>query len=900
MKKVLKASAGTGKTYRLSLEYLASLLKGENYTDIAVLTFTRKATAEARERILEHLQTLEEKGKKSDIWKNLSRLYPDLSFKPQVVRSCRRQMLLHKDVIQIYTIDSFINSIFQEVVAPCMGIYNYEIIEGEGNEEAVEEIFRRLLQQEKYFSLMEQIFQFKVDRDFEEILNYMETMLEDRWKYLLLQHHNQRDLREEKSFIQALDECLLLLEEVAEMRGEEIDSSWFISGFTSEMTNYLRMKDQNRKREDLLKNILKNRNKFLKKGKTFWNGNKLRGKKYKVIKENLEAQYEVFQERVARYIFNKELLPLEKQLFKLAEVVFEEYDKLKHQQKKFTHSDISNYVYKYIVMGELEFPEGDLSSFLSRFTGEEIKSLFIDEFQDTSVLQWKILENMLSNERNFIAVGDAKQSIYQWRGGEKELFIRLPELIDCPEETLPVCYRSDESVLDFINSFYLNLNKDWEYERVEPHPEAGQGYVEVVLGGGKAKINEETKKFSKLDEVKQESIIRQNNKVKTNLSREIAGKLEKDFNSYEDVAVLARRNKDLKEIAAELAEKNIPYIMHQEGELLENEAVWPLYQLLRYFWRGEYPNLLNFLRSDLVQVSHSSLKFMLRERKKIEKLLNPEAEIELPLAEKDLFSQEKKLARVLEWIIQLREYEYKEMVYSLIAESGLLNLTGKDRGILKNVFRFYQLLRKQESLADFMEFCREESESSLLKETSVQGENAVDLLTVHKAKGLSFHSVFFYWKPSARRGGNYGKGDLNFCLRFDDKYDNIEEYLLFPTRYQRLMPWLDFTFQEEMEESELAEEINNVYVAMTRAVHNLFLLVETPVQIEPGEENAWGSKDNYGFYETALKNSCEVNSLSELITGKIRGQFISPETEEADEVVDKCQVVPFFQPEKTA
>ena len=63
MNKILKASAGTGKTYRLSLEYINAVLNGTDFRNIVVMTFTRKATAEIRERIIEHLKDLKEKGK---------------------------------------------------------------------------------------------------------------------------------------------------------------------------------------------------------------------------------------------------------------------------------------------------------------------------------------------------------------------------------------------------------------------------------------------------------------------------------------------------------------------------------------------------------------------------------------------------------------------------------------------------------------------------------------------------------------------------------------------------------------------------------------------------------------------------------------------------------------------
>ena len=59
--------------------------------------------------------------------------------------------------------------------------------------------------------------------------------------------------------------------------------------------------------------------------------------------------------------------------------------------------------------------------------------MFIDEFQDTSILQWKILLPLIENAENLIAVGDEKQSIYGWRGGEKKLFEKLEKIIGADE-----------------------------------------------------------------------------------------------------------------------------------------------------------------------------------------------------------------------------------------------------------------------------------------------------------------------------------------------------------------------------------------------------------------------------------------------------------------------------------
>ena len=894
MKKVLKASAGTGKTYRLSLEFLAALLSGQNFKEICILTFTRKATAEARQRVLDHLQELAAEGPESEVWSSLQEIHPDLSYSEQEIHSCRKQILMEKDALQIYTIDSFVNHIFRAAVAPYMGVYDYSIIETEQNEEVYEEIFRRLLGNKEYFLLLEEIFEYQVQRDFDSILNYIEDMLAERWKYLLIEKtgHNSSD---SQKFITHLEDCLGLLERAAKIRGEKLNRDWFVADYKDILTGYLRLREQENQPQKLRELVKRNKKQFLKESSSFWNGNKLRGKKYADIKDSLEDSYFFFQKNLAHNVYSSEVIPLENRLFKLADIVFAEYDQIKKQQRTFTHSDISNYVYNHVVRGDLDLPGGDLDQFLLEITGSEIKTLFIDEFQDTSVLQWKILEKIAGGRRDFIAVGDAKQSIYQWRGGEKELFVKLPRLIDCREETMSTCYRSDKQILEFVNKFFTNIEKDWKYEHICPRPEAEQGYVKTIMGGQRGHINESTNRFSRYGKEKQEKIRQQNRDLISDLPREIARQLEESFDSYQGTAVLARKNKDLKEIAKYLNRKNIPFILHQEGDLLDGKAIQPLYELLSFLERGEYHALLNFLRSDPLQLPLVDLKFMLNNQKSIEQLLEGACRGEISLTDQNLFSGRQKLTEVLDWVADLACSDFDVLAHRLIAESGVLDVIDGDQRELKNIYRFFSVLREHDSLADFMEFCRENQESEKLREASVQGTEAVDLLTVHKAKGLSFHTVLFYWTPSSLKGGGREE-NLKFNILFSDDYEHIEQYLLYPSRYDSLMSWLDFPFSRKEEQQKLSEEINNVYVALTRAVHNLLVFIETPVQINPGEKQAWEGKESYGFYEPALIKAWDIESLTELYCGLESGTMIAPEGKTEAEVPATEDLASYFQP----
>ena len=895
MKKVLKASAGTGKTYRLSLEYIADLLSGQDFTEIVVLTFTRKATAEARERILNHLQELEEKGKEAGVWQELKVNHQNVKYRPEVIKQCRQQMLLNKDGIHIYTIDSFTNQLFNKVVAPYLGVYNYEIMAEDKEQEIVSEVFRRLLQQEKYFSRLEEIFDIKVSRNYQNILNFIENIVENRWKYLLIEN-KKREEYTDTDFLTYFARCLEIVKTVADDKNAEL-MDLVVKDFEDAISGYENLQRNGAEKEELREFISGCRKLFLKEDKTFWSGNRVRGEP----RDRARSEYQKFQSRLARYIFNLEVKPLENAIFELADAVFAEYDSLKMRRQKFTYSDISNYVYKYLVKEDLSLPGGSLSQFLAQMTGSEIKSLFIDEFQDTSILQWKILENFVDCQRDFIAVGDAKQSIYQWRGGEKELFVSLPQLLKSEEETLETCYRSDKNVVRFINDLFQNLHPKWDYDRVDPRPDAEEGYVEFLLGGGSAVISEETKKFQKLSEERQKEIRAQNQQVVENLRENIAIRLKEDFTSYKDVAVLARTNKELREIAGYLTEKGVPYVLHQEGNLLENKAVEPLYQLLIYLWQGDYHNLLNFLRSDLVQLPQEKLRFMLKNKSEINQLLDKSrraSAAESDLSSRQLLQEHKAPAEVLEWIIDLTRVKYDRLPYILVTESGAFSCWQHDRGSLKNLFRFYSLMSTKNSLEAFMEMCREEQGTNQLEEATVQEEDAVDLLTIHKSKGLSFHTEFFYWNLSGGRGGGSRKEELNLKLEFSSDYVRIKDYLLATSDYKNLLNWLDFDFTQEEKEN-LQEEINNVYVAMTRAKSNLFVLLDTPGQIKPGEQEAWkNNSDKYNFYESNLKTACKAESLAELIAGKSWGSFTQPKSVQETGALDLQEIGEYFQPSR--
>ena len=115
------------------------------------------------------------------------------------------------------------------------------------------------------------------------------------------------------------------------------------------------------------------------------------------MREALEIKYEEFLMNLAAFIYNQEMIPYEEEIFKFSYQDFLTSMIVSSSgRSKFTHMDISNYTYKYFFEPELALLEGDtVSEYFFELIGGRVKALFIDEFQDTSILQWKILKPLL-------------------------------------------------------------------------------------------------------------------------------------------------------------------------------------------------------------------------------------------------------------------------------------------------------------------------------------------------------------------------------------------------------------------------------------------------------------------------------------------------------------------------
>ncbi len=183
---VLKASAGTGKTYRLSLEYIISLLMGEKYNNILVMTFTKKATSEIRERIMIFLEKLykseENLEEANELLENLKVIYSKkelgtpLDLSKENIKRVYQDILVNKDRLKIYTIDGFINNIFKSVISPYLKVYSYDV-ENDSEEEIYLKCFEKIIKNRSDFDKFKTFLQNRTDRNLDNYISLLKKLI---------------------------------------------------------------------------------------------------------------------------------------------------------------------------------------------------------------------------------------------------------------------------------------------------------------------------------------------------------------------------------------------------------------------------------------------------------------------------------------------------------------------------------------------------------------------------------------------------------------------------------------------------------------------------------------------------------------------------------------------------
>ncbi len=854
IRKIIRASAGTGKTYRLSLEYIGILLQHRpeiNFEEILVITFTKKATAEIKSRILDHLNQIRNNTTQgNEILNAIKIINPECRIDKgsmEYLDSVYRDMITNKYRIRIDTIDAFIYGIFKSLIAPYLGISKIAI-DPNINDQLLPEILSRIMNSE-LLSNIKKIFQESRDRNLKNLEIFIYDLIKKRWILHFL--HSEGSI---KSADENLDPKKLLLDfsrqfgEVLKIFGEYFSLYIETKGYDTIPWQKFIQKDyfyilnsnmnlENMSLEEFILNfqriisdedLLKKHYQTILKDSHFWKGNILfRGEKNRESKERIIAAYELSRKKLILYLYYKYAIQEQEDILQLANSIYSIYDDLKFTRGLFTYDDITYYTYRYLYDPELSMIDSQgVMNLFYEFLSYNIRFILIDEFQDTSIMQWNILypliSEVISGEGSkpyggMIIVGDEKQSIYGWRGGERELLLKAYFFVKNPSgpEELDKTYRCGPVMTAFINKLFSNIAIDsarlsepvyWDYHDVEGNSEEDPGFVEMIfqnlyLHDGSGNL------------LTRQDVYRKSIKTK------LLPLLENNQIDPAKTVILARKNSELNEIAAILDEYSIDYILESSASLLHHRAVRPILFLLEFLAGDDIWDMLKFLRSDAILISPRFIKDLLKDYDKGRSWWQHLRK----------FDQDPIISR----LIVLKKYSRKakllNLVKKIIADFNFPE-TFPEEIELKNINRFLQFIKEFEKhyaeytldLPGFLKFCRAAENKEEYSQLSLVESDSLKLLTIHKVKGLEFDTVFTFLNLQARFQRDISK--LHLLHSFDEYYQKVTDYFLTYNYSELIKGGLKTELQIHKKRRDLVESLNTFYVTLTRSKKNLFVI----------------------------------------------------------------------------
>ena len=485
----------------------------------------------------------------------------------------------------------------------------------------------------------------------------------------------------------------------------------------------------------------------------------------------------------------------------------EDIEKMKKQQGKIFIEDINRYLAEYLnseIVPDVYFR-----------IGETVFHFLIDEFQDTSPIQWHnlnpLIENSLSQGGSLFVVGDTKQAIYGFRNADYTIMKKAERNNPFPSaehivRELDTNYRSLQKILDFTEKSFKQIvpGKD-EYKN------AGErsGLVDYVQ---KVKENNISPGYAEVTLCERDN----DNPSERLKVQELIQELNKRGFKHGDIAVLTQTNEDAVRVTTWLNEKDIYFISFSNLDIRRRKVT------------GEIVSLLNFLDSPTDDLSFAT--FIL-------------GDIFSRILEKDAPEMKRELFRTFLFTFRdnpplykafQKEYEnlWAKYFAGLFKSSGYFPLYDLITEIF-SVFRVFETMEHEEaalvkildavkefegagynSLRDFLSFAADsesdESEWNMDVPTDI---DAVKVMTIHKAKGLGFPVVIVLLYESWNRGFDYFIEDA------------AERIRMLKINQKTLVSNPDFEslYREEIVR-DMVNKLNSLYVGFTRAEEELYVI----------------------------------------------------------------------------
>jgi ATP-dependent exoDNAse (exonuclease V) beta subunit len=819
---IYNASAGSGKTYTLVKEYLKIILtskKDDAYKNILAITFTNKAVFEMKSRIIDSLFDFSKDNPTDKSISLMEHLEAETGLNQIQIKTKAKAII--KNIIHNYaafdisTIDKFTHKVIRSFAFD-LGLPNtFDVSLDTENllQEAVDALVAQAGEDAVLTNLLVDFTLEKTNDDKSwdvsaEILDTGRLILNENYRddLLSLKDKTIPEFIALKNKLEAI--CENIKEEnknfanqaLALIEKNGIDLKSFSRGTFPNHLGYIQKGElksthtKYRTVDDIsINKDAKDRNTIL-----------------QIATELiliLDKVYKNEEKKDFYEAFLKNITPLS-----LLNTVSNQLGKIQEEQNILSISEFNKLIFEHI--------QNQPAPFIYERLGEKYRHFFIDEFQDTSQMQWQnlipLIDNALSSEDlqgiqgSLMIVGDPKQSIYRWRGGKAEQFIELAKEInpfsnkDKKVFNLETNYRSFDQIIDFNNSFFKFIsskftNEDYtdlyQNQSFQKSNNKTGGYISISFIA-----ENENEIFLETDE---ESLDK--NDLYLDQTLKTIQKVINEGFSFNEIVLLTRNNKQGVLLANYLTENDIPVISSES--LLINAS-------------SEVKFILNILR-------------YLNDKNDIESLANGlyylKQNLQHTISVHDFIFQgiqHKEEIKLQEWLEtfgikisfqNLRKKGLYELVEIIIAST----ISTKNNNAYVQYFLDIVLeknLRHQMNLNDFLDYW--DKNAHKLSIPSADGTNAIKIMTIHKSKGLEFPIVIF---PFAEENYSINKkekmwldapaSDLNFDKFLVNKSSGVKE---FGTEAHKVYT--------QKEQEDLLDNINVLYVALTRAEEQLFII----------------------------------------------------------------------------
>jgi len=816
--RIYNASAGSGKTFKLAERYLTLLLsspKNSSFQNILAITFTNKAVGEMKSRILEYLVNFSEGKTSMEDDPMLLLIHNSTGLTEKQIQKKSKKVLQailnNYAAFEVSTIDAFTHRIIR-TFAKDLGLsmnFDIEMDTKQVLELAVERVVEKAGKEDELTDVLIDFAAEKVEDDKSgnislDIINASSLLLSEKDEVYLaiLKNYSLKDFKQFKTKLKkevlSIDEHLLSIGNtfLSKLKDNGLEVKDFKGGYIPKFFKKLTENTIALTFSAQWQSTLEDEDTYVTKKLNEEVKAKVFSMKSSIV-EGFEAVRSLYShkklyEKIYRNITQLSLLG----------AVKAEMDLLKKEQNIMLISDFNKKISEEI--------KKQPAPFIYERLGEKFQHYFIDEFQDTSKLQWNNLIPLTANALSALfddekpgtltLVGDAKQSIYAWRGGDAHQFIDLsqgdsPFPAEPNVETLSSNFRSSKAIVSFNNDFFEFVGRQLSDEKLktlfsgehlkQKMHKTEEGYVNLRFL--EASSNEERA------EVYPEEIL-----------KIILQKKKQGF-PLGDICILIRQKSEGIAIAEYLNQQNIP-IISSETLLIKSDDQVRFVLALLHVLNDDKDELskTEVLEEIFIRLSFSKEEHFTILRNSLHK-------------EKDVFWENLKQFGFTFDPKHFHTLPFYDAVEYVIHKFQIEKLASAYlQFFLDEVFEFTQ--KQNGNLNAFLDYWLKQGNTKSI--VSTESENAVQIMTIHKSKGLQFPVVIF---PYVKQQIDY-TGTSHLWVKLPEKFQIPFALITKPGKDidnpNYTNSYLNLVSGLEM------ENINILYVALTRAASELFILSE--------------------------------------------------------------------------